>query len=296
MIVQLLAYEELLTCHAMFRMRRIWLWSVECCVLAWLPLLAMTQDLGARSHALGHANICLSDGWSAKHNPATLALLSKAHAGTSGLHHWYFGRVYTMGVAASIPISRGGVGGGLSVFGFSDFQEVNANLSYGISLSPLVHLGICFGATRLAFGAEYGTHYTLGSTIGAIWCPNPSTRLGLVLADPMSLDVSNHSFERTRQTFKIGWSQIISDRVTSMMQADLRMNRPLNAKIALEYVPAAQLWVRLGVETLDRSLAMGFGFKLKTVLLDVSGRWGHPLGYSSSVGLTWTSVKGSKRR
>ena len=95
-------------------------------------LVAQNQSFyaGARSAALAHSTVALSDVWSSCHNQAGLAFLEQSEIGISYQNKYFIKELMVGNIAFAVPLKNGALATSLEYFGFELFNRTKLGLSY----------------------------------------------------------------------------------------------------------------------------------------------------------------------
>lgn len=241
--------------------------------------------LGARAAALGGASVCLSDVWSAGNNPGTLGHFDRFAAGVAYESGYFMPGTGLKTMVASLPAGRGTVGLMASSSGYKSFSDNRLGLAYAMPLADYLRIGVRVGYLQTRIGDIYGSRSTVVAEVGLLATPAENVRFGVHLYNPNRAKMADFDDERVPTTLRIGGQYIFSEKVSAVLELDKDTDLPLNARAGVEYNPVEQVFVRVGLATLQGCFAIGMGYKWKTFRADVAATWHQDLGYSSGVAL-----------
>jgi hypothetical protein len=261
-----------------------------CGLLLGFPAFGHAQDgLGARVTALGHSGSALEAGaWSVFANPA---LLSEDGGELSfySIRHYGIAELTDMAAAGSMPLGgrRGNIGIGLHSFGFELYRESRFRLAYQNSYAGLefglvpglTHITIENYGSAMAFSLDAGLAYTLIDDVllfGARATNLNRARLG-------------QAREELPRSLAAGLSYQLAERalLTGELFKDVRF--PLSWRGGLEVRLINQLFLRGGITTEPLTYAMGVGYSLSRLSINLAAQQHYALGWSPGldIGLHW---------
>lgn len=240
------------------------------------------EKVGARSMALGGASLTMSDGWSGANNVAGLGHLHATEIGAAYAHHFFLPGVLNASFALAFPLGGGAFALNATSIGYQGYSNSHFGVGYGRSLSDVFALGAQINGIHLNIGPGYGSRTILVGCIGALFSPNEQLRLGVLVYNPTRTKMSAFADERVPTRFSLGAAQQYGEKVTLLVQVDKDLQYPLHVSAGLEYQLLDQLFLRMGVSTLNRSFAFGIGFKRGTWAIDLTERWDQRLGFGAA--------------
>ena len=224
--------------------------------------------VSANAQALACACVATVDGFDAlRMNPAALALLNKNIAGISyeytflhieGLHNVYFG--------FARPVFYGGLGIGISEFGFEEQKEQALTSAYSIRLSREFYAGAGVDL-YLIQNKRTGTGVAYGLSLGMLGILSKKWFLGVYghnLNGPQFGTAEESTLPASLQT-GIGYrpfEDISSEIDVSITNDNIRMHT------ASEFRIMDFLNLRTGIQTNPNSVSFGFGIIYKSIQID----------------------------
>jgi hypothetical protein len=159
-------------------MQRCLIFLSLCCGSLWAQT-GQISTAGARSAALSHSSVVLTDLWAAHHNPAALAFSAQSAFACSYQRRYGLKELQEFQLAAALKKGKSAWGLALDHFGFADFQHSWFGLSYALK----VH-------SRLAIGGRVQLERQLISEFGVALKPSATLGLYAELNDHLQLGFS----------------------------------------------------------------------------------------------------------
>lgn len=224
--------------------------------------------VSANNQALAYACVATAEGIDAlRINPASLVLLNKNIIGTSyeytfshveGLQNIFFG--------FARPIFKGGLGIGVSQFGFEEQKEQGITAGYGIGLSKEFYLGASFDLYMIQ-NKRTGTGISYGLNVGMIGNLSKKWFLGVYGHNLNKPQFGNSEVGTLSPSLQTGigykpFEDITSEIDLSISDQNLRLHTAGQVSI-IDF-----LNLRTGFKTNPNSLSAGLGIIYKNTKID----------------------------
>lgn len=261
------------------------------CLLLLLPLIADAQEgvyptTDVRSRLLGGTGITATgiDGlWT---NPAGLAgTHDYVQASATAEQRFGISELSFANVGAAYGTEKGGFGIQLASFGFSTYRENRIGLAYGRQLTEKFSIGgdlAGFSTTTDGYASTFDITFGLGMQLQII----DELAIGARVFSPVRTEVRPDEY--LTQILAVGMSYRPNEKL--IINAELHQDAefPARFRAGLEYLPAEELSVRLGVATETAELSFGLGYEIIDRLdLSAGAVWHEVLGLWPSVGVRW---------
>ncbi len=220
-------------------------------------------------------------------NPAGLSHTEKKkiQAGATAEQRFGLSELSMANIGAAYGLGSGGIGLQLGSFGFATYQETRVGLAYGRKLTDKFSVGAEF--TGFATNTE-GYASTFDVTFG----------LGIQLEIAPEIHVATRIFSPFRterlpdeylpQLLAIGLSYRPSDQVILNAEVHQDTDHPLRVRAGVEYLPAEELSIRVGIATQASELSFGLGYEIIEGLdLSAGAVWHEVLGVWPGIGVRW---------
>jgi hypothetical protein len=236
---------------------------------------------GARSLALSHAYVSISDSWSTFHNQAGLAGLN--HISTSVFYESKFG-IEELSLSAgslALPLQSGTFGINFSQFGKGTFKENKFGLAFAKKLSDKLHAGIQLDYFSMRFPENSNRFGFATFEAGLIYSPDKKLFLGAHIFNPISNGIkTTFGKQKSPFIFRLGGHFQFSEMLMAIFETQKNTDYPILIKSGLEFSPVNNLALRFGVSGKPINYTCGLGYKFKNISTDFG------FAYHGSLGLT----------
>lgn len=250
------------------------------------------QPSGARSLALGNANVTLHDLWSANNNQAGLAYMKEFGIGFAYENRFGLSELGLKTLNMALPVKWGTFGVTIQQFGFSDYNENKFGLAYGMNVSKRISLGVQIDYLLVSV-AEAQTQNKSGVTaeIGILAEVTDKLTFGAHIFNLPNSNLSGDSKEKIPMVISLGLNYKFSKKVFAVVDIEKNIDLDPNLKIGVEYHPIDALYFRGGLNTYDFHFNGGLGVKLKGFNFDLGFSHQTYVGYISQASLSYTLSK-----
>ncbi|TND02593.1 MAG: hypothetical protein FD123_4055 [Bacteroidetes bacterium] len=179
--------------------------------------------LGARSAGFGHASVALGgDLWSAHNNQAGLAFIRDVEAGVFYENRFLVKALSMKAVAVAVPVKRGTFGFEGTSFGYTQYSETKAGLSYAMPFGEKFAAAVQMDYLGTRIGENYGRNSTFTGEIGFMARPVKNLWVGGHLFNPVRSKLASFNDERIPTIFRLGANYTFSEKknFTSVPAAD----------------------------------------------------------------------------
>lgn len=261
-----------------------------CSLLLGFPAFGHAQHgLGARVTALGHSGSALEAGaWSVFANPALLSG-SEGELSFYSIRYYGISELTDMAAAGSMPLGgrRGNIGIGLHSFGFELYRESHFRLAYQNSYAGL-QFGLVPGLTHITI-ENYGSAMAFSLDAGLAYDIIDDVLLFGARATNLNRAQLGEAREELPRALAAGLSYQLAERalITGELFKDVRF--PLSWRGGLEVRLMQQLYLRGGISTEPLTYALGIGYSMSRLSINLAAQQHYALGWSPGldVGLHW---------
>lgn len=262
-----------------------------CRLILWLflqPVFPKTSSAwdhfssAARSAGLAYAAVALTGPESLLGNPAGLAGTDQLTLLLTHESRFLLREFSVLSAGVVFPLLSGFTGISCSQFGNSVYREQLVSLSMARKFGDAFVASVRFKRGTLHFPQGYDRPATHSFECGMLIRIAPSLRLGLHMADPFSLNVSNFRGPGFLQAIRIGKAWHISSDLLWSTELEKLYRKPLILKTGMEYQAGKQVLLRAGFNGHPFMPAGGVGF--------IFGRKVFDLGFSYHITLGFTPV------
>lgn len=248
--------------------------------------------LGARSAGIGHASVALGgDLWSAHNNQAGLAFIREVQAGIFYENRFLVKALSMKALAVAIPVKRGTFGLDANMFGYTQYSEAKAGISYAMPFGEKFAAAVQLDYLSVRIGENYGRTSSFTGEIGFMARPVKNLWVGGHLYNPIRSKIASFNNERAPTIFRFGGNYSFSEKV--FLSAELEKDVDFKASIrgGIEYHPVKEFYLRAGGGSHPGSTAFGFGIELKKFRLDLASSFHSVLGFTPHVGIQYGIAK-----
>jgi hypothetical protein len=259
-----------------------------------LPLWFFSQGylpVGGRANSMANATVALSDAWSFHHNPGALAKLDKLSIGVSYENRFLIKELQSQGFVYIQPVKSGVISFGAQSYGYSDFRTFRGGLGYSMKLTEKFMAGVQLNYQNLRLTDFYGSRQSVTAEFGLLCLITENWHVGMSIFNIGRAKLSSYQDDRFSTVMRLGTSFAFSDKLILAAETEKHIDYPLRVKSGLDYALAKHFYLRAGVATQPIELTFGFGYRMKSVLLDFGSAYHQLLGFSPHFGLTYTRSK-----
>ncbi|MEM7659763.1 MAG: hypothetical protein AAF399_26860 [Bacteroidota bacterium] len=262
-------------------------------MLCWLPCYGQgtqaVQGGGARAAGLAYAHTAVEgDAWSGVYNPASLPGGEGLQVGLYLEQRFLLSELSLGQAVASFPVFEDqAIGVEVASFGFSEYRENFAGLSYGITFLDKISVGAKLAYTTVQI-PTYGSTGALMVQIGSRVQLNPELSLGVSAFNVARARWEVQGREENLPTsISAGLAYQPSQKV--LLVADVHKTEllPISFRGGIEYHLHRLLCLRVGVITEPLGFHGGLGLKLQQWTLDLAASYTDLGGYSPHLSLTY---------
>jgi len=243
--------------------------------------------VGARSSALGHASIALSDIWSTHHNQAGLAFLEKPSAGIYFENRFLISELNTGAGAFAIPTKKGSFGFSFQSFGYSLYNQSKVGVAYALKLSENFSVGVQLNYFQTIIGEGYGSAGAVGAEISAMYKLTEDLTIGTHIFNPSRSRFADFNDERIPTRIRVGLNYSFSKKLLVVAEVEKDLDfRPV-LKGGFEYLANKVLFLRAGFNGNPTTVSFGAGLKFENFQFDLGTSYHYILGYSPQASLVY---------
>jgi hypothetical protein len=246
--------------------------------VGWQFLFSQPDHAGARSIAMGNANVVFTDSYSLLGNQSGLAFTEKMSALVSVERRFMLSEIQSLAAGIALPTKSGCLGLTMQRFGFEGFRQQKLGLIYARKLFQNFSIGseIDYFQTRIP---DYGSKGLLSFEIGLMAKLGKQFLAGTHLSNPVKIEMAEGQSLPT--IFKFGLAFLPSEKATAIMELEKDIDFPLRIKGGFEYCPVDVFCIRAGFSSNPSTIHIGMALRLnQTFRVDTSGSFHQPLGFS----------------
>ena len=268
-------------------MKRI---ALTLCLLLALPLgvIRAQTNAGGRPTAMAGSYVAMADGWSAFHNQAGLTHIEGITVGAFYENRFGLNALSDKGFLAAIPFK--GKSFALSYHGFGDanYSSAKTGLAYAMKLGEKLDAGIQLDYFSVRLGENYGSRQGFMAEGGFQYHLNALLTLAAHVSNPNRAKLSDYIDERMPGTMRAGALLRLSDKVLLSGEVYKITGSDASVRAGVEYRVVENAAIRAGFGSVPGTYTFGFGWKVKTFLIDMAAAYHPILGFNPHVSLTYS--------
>jgi hypothetical protein len=269
-------------------MRRILLCACLLLFQCTINFAADNYPAGARSLGMANSSVTNTDCWSAFHNQAGLAWITRSEAGASYNNRFTIANLSTEGFVFALPLKAGTFALSGNVFGYSQYNEKKAGIAFGKKLGEKFSAGIQLDYLNTFINDDfYGSHSALAVEIGLLAEPLKNFRIGMHVYNLSGAKLAEYADEKIPTIFRLGASYNFSDKLLWTVEEEKDIDRKASFKSGLEYRIAEPLYLRGGISSNPTLVSFGFGLKFNGLMIDFASTYHDVLGFSPAISLSY---------
>jgi hypothetical protein len=234
------------------------------------------------SFVAGNASVAYREAWLPFHNPAALGGVEKI-----GFQLIYENKYITKELANKVinawfPTKYINIGASFSHFGYSEYNEMLAGITFARQFGKHFRLGVeaDYYTVFLSQSARYKGIFT--AQVGAQISITDNFSIAINAFNPVFSKIKSDLVEkRLPIVFTIGTLYRIKNTVDWLVQFDKEVSSPLRWATGFEYAPVNELVIRLGCYGYNSFIpTFGAGVKFGGFRFDVNADYNSVLGFS----------------
>jgi len=244
------------------------------------------HPVGARSLALSHAFVSISDVWSTFHNQAGLTGIDGFSAGVFYESKFMVDELSLAAGSIILPVNAGTFGFSFYQFGKGEFKENKIGLTFAKQLSEKFSAAIQldYFSQRLPENSKAFGFATFEA--GIIYSPNKKLFLGAHVFNPISNGMETAEGKQKSPTvFRVGGHYQFDDMILVTVETQKDLENPFIIKTGIEFSPVQNLALRFGVSGKPVNYTAGIGYSFGKVTTDIGFSYHGNLGVTPSVSI-----------
>lgn len=231
-----------------------------------------------------------SDAFSIISNPASLSALNGFNAGIYGERRFMLAETSAYTAIVNVSSTSGNFALQADYFGYTDYNESQLGLAYGISLSEKIGIGAKFNYYNRHI-SSYGNASAFNFELGSLVHITDQLHAGVSVYNPLGSPLGKNTGETLTSLYKAGIGYEMSSSFFSSLEVIKEEGMDVNLHVGLQYKPLKQLFARAGMLTSPSSFYFGVGYIYRQLRLDVSVSFHQQLGISPGLLLLYQFKK-----
>ena len=249
------------------------------------------RQIGGRQAGLAYTGVALNDVWAYHNNPGMLGFLEESAAGVFYENRFFSKELQYQGLVYAQPLKKGVISFGGQYSGFNQYSTSRAGVGYALALSDKLSMGIQINYMNVRQPAYYGTKHGISGEFGLGIKVTSKWTVAMAINNLTRSNLSASTNERFETIFRIGALYDVSKRVFVTSELEKDINFPLRVKVGVEYHPVTPFYVRVGAAVNTTSFAIGLGYALKNLRIDLGSNYVQPLGFHTALSVHYILAK-----
>ena len=245
------------------------------------------RQIGSRQSGMAYAAVALNDIWAYHNNPGMLGFLQEAGAGVYYENRFFLKEFQYQGLVYAQPLKRGTISVGGQYSGFNLYSTSRAGLGYALALSEKLSMGVQINYMNVRQPSYYGTKHGISGEFGLGVKVTPKWTFAMAINNLTRSRLADFQNERFETVFRAGTLYELSKRVLVSTELEKDIAFPLRLKVGVEYHPAEPFYVRAGAAVNATALALGFGYAIKNLRIDIASNYVQPMGFHTAASLNF---------
>lgn len=260
-------------------------------IVTWLSFinLATAQtgnyESGAKSAAIAHASVTLSDEWAIFNNIGALSSQEDLKAFVSHKIPYGLNELSTSTLGIVYPITNGSIGLGIFRFGGELLNEHRVNIGYSSKVG-LASLGINLSYYQLHI-EDGGTSNTFMIDFGGRFQITPALVFGAHISNVNQAKTQESEDSKIPTYMKAGVSYLPTSSLILNLDIEKSLDTPLRAKLGLEYMVIDKLYLRTGLVNQPLNSSFGIGYSVHKTTIDYAYSIHPELGGTHQLSLSY---------
>ena len=243
------------------------------------PAQTIRRPVASGYIGLGAYSTAHTDAFSFISNQASLVQIKKITGGIYGERRFMLTELSLYNAVVALPTHSGIFGLKTGYYGFSDYNETQAGLAYGRSLSNKIDIGVQFNYYGIK-AAGYGSAAAISFEAGVIMHLTDKLNAGVHVFNPVGGKFGKNADEKLPFVYTAGLGYDASGKFFISVEVEKEEDQPVNVNAGIQYKFLPQLLARAGISTATSNMWMGIGVCIKSLRIDVTA------GYHPQLGIT----------
>lgn len=242
------------------------------------------QPTGARSLALSHASVSFSDLWSAFHNQAGLSGIGNLTGGVYYESRFGIDELSQVAGAAVVPAGKGAFALTAYQFGRGIYRENKYGLAYARRFNRVWNAGLQLDYfSQMLPGYDRARGFATLEA-GILLNLSESLHAGIHVFNPVSAGYDAPP-EKSRMPLVIraGGHYSFDESVLIAAEVEKDNLNPFSVKSGIEFIPARNLALRVGLSGKPVKFTAGFGYSTDRFSADIGFAWHGSLGLTPGI-------------
>ena len=246
-------------------------------------------NAGGRPTSMAGAYVAVADAWSAFHNQAGLANVDQLTLGAFYENRFGLNALSDKGFLAVLPLKGRVFAVHYHGFGDANYSSAKTGLAYAMKLGEKLQAGVQLDYFSIRLGENSGSRQGLTAEVGFQYQVHEKLCLAAHLSNPNRAQLSDYLDERLPTVMRAGALLKLSDKVLISGEIHKSSGYDPALRAAVEYRFIEQATLRAGFGSNPGTYTFGFGWKVKTFLIDMAAAYHPILGFNPHLSLTFST-------
>jgi hypothetical protein len=189
-----------------------------------------------------------------------------------------------------LPLKTGVISVGAQMYGYELYRSQKAGMGYSLKLSEKFSAGVQMNYQGIRLTDNYGSKHSVTAEAGVIGEITEKWKVGMSVFNLGRAKLADFADDRFSTVMRLGTSFEL-EKVVFVAEAEKDLEHSMRVKGGLEYEPLDHFFFRFGAGTKPVDVSFGFGYKWRSLQLDLGSAYHQQLGWSPHFSLTYTSLK-----
>ena len=226
-------------------------------------------------------------------HPGNINKTAKLHFGIYGENSLIPGGRNYFNTITLVPVPTGNLSVLVDYVSAGDLHEMQGGIGYSRQLWPAVQMGIRFNYYRLRING-YGSASAFPVEWGVVFQLMPRLRTSLCIYNLMGSGLKGEGLYRIPIVARFGAGYTINNSLGIGLEVVKEMGKPVSFQPMLFYQPGEKLFFRGGIAAANRTVFLSCGYMLGQMRLDLSSAFQGILGWTTGLGLQFTTRQKEK--
>jgi hypothetical protein len=157
-----------------------------------------------------------------------------------------------------------------------------------MKLSEKFMAGVQMNYQGIRLSENYGSKNTVTAEAGILFLITENWKVGMSVFNIGRAKLAAFADDRFTTLMRLGTSYKVSDKVLVVAEAEKNVDYPIRIKAGMDYQVVKNFYFRAGLATQPIEATFGFGYKMKSLQLDIGSAYHQQLGWSPHFSLTFT--------
>lgn len=246
-----------------------------------------TWSYNGKFAGMANSSVMLYDIWGVYNNQAGLANIDGIEIAANYENKFGLKETGTQSGVIGISTKTGVWGASFRRYGYSQYSENNVAITYSRNLGKYISAGLQFDYLFYNQNSDYKNYGAFLIETGIIAKPIDNFFIGFHVYNPTRVKLNNYNNQRVNTIVRLGVGYSFSEIVTATAEVEESINEKGRFKFGIEYNPVKHFYIRTGVATTPEQFFLGFGYQIKSLVIDIAAATHQSLPMSSQISVKY---------